>query len=338
MELDFFPSPYPDEHLYGIVGRYHQRAGNTSSKKTSLELFDAGGMCVSVSNIYNLDSLCNKLSQDSLLTADYLIKKHTLLPLYSTFMSAEDVADRIKGICKIVKPIPRTTWDFLRQKTGNNRFLMHCPECIAEDKTIYGESYWHRSHQIHGLDVCNKHGEWLLQSNVLTAFEERQFDYTLPENAVFSPHFGARDVRLKKHIQSLAKSANWLLTYTEKPIHISKVLGKYYKRLSELGYSKNFGFVKEQMLLNDIEKFCISKGSKMIPPDINMYGENQWLLSILKGTRYFNSPINHLLFMHFLEISCGEVVLDPEEYAYPIGRGWPCFNPLVDAAVNWKNA
>lgn len=37
-----------------------------------------------------------------------------------------------------------------------------CPNCIEEDLNIYGASYWHVKHQLHGVSVCNKHATPLL--------------------------------------------------------------------------------------------------------------------------------------------------------------------------------
>ena len=45
--LQYFPTPYPDELWYSILGRYHVRSGNQNSATTLRELFGAesvGGM------------------------------------------------------------------------------------------------------------------------------------------------------------------------------------------------------------------------------------------------------------------------------------------------------
>ena len=45
--LQYFPTPYPDELWYSVLGRYHVRSGNPNSATTLRELFGAesvGGM------------------------------------------------------------------------------------------------------------------------------------------------------------------------------------------------------------------------------------------------------------------------------------------------------
>lgn len=36
--------------------------------------------------------------------------------------------------------------------------LKYCPDCIKADQKRYGESYWHREHQIPYMSICRKHG------------------------------------------------------------------------------------------------------------------------------------------------------------------------------------
>lgn len=39
-----------------------------------------------------------------------------------------------------------------------------CENCISEDRNYIGYSYWRRSHQIHGIDFCSKHGTPLMMA------------------------------------------------------------------------------------------------------------------------------------------------------------------------------
>ena len=44
--------------------------------------------------------------------------------------------------------------------------LRYCPICARKDREKYGETYWHRRHQIRGLNVCSQHGCRLVDSAV----------------------------------------------------------------------------------------------------------------------------------------------------------------------------
>src|SRR5205085_11862301 len=43
--------------------------------------------------------------------------------------------------------------------------LRFCPSCVIEDRDKYGETYWHRLHQISGVEICPRHDIPLEQSN-----------------------------------------------------------------------------------------------------------------------------------------------------------------------------
>ena len=50
---------------------------------------------------------------------------------------------------------------------GVTRFLRYCRRCVDADNVAYGETYWHRCHQLAGVLVCPDHGEWLVDSSLL---------------------------------------------------------------------------------------------------------------------------------------------------------------------------
>lgn len=54
----------------------------------------------------------------------------------------------------------------INQNTQRKRYLRYCPACANEDRVQYGETYWHREHQIIHLEVCPKHRCFLKKSNI----------------------------------------------------------------------------------------------------------------------------------------------------------------------------
>lgn len=45
--------------------------------------------------------------------------------------------------------------------------LRYCPACAANDREQYGEAYWHRIHQLIGIQVCPVHRCYLMDSSVM---------------------------------------------------------------------------------------------------------------------------------------------------------------------------
>ena len=44
--------------------------------------------------------------------------------------------------------------------------MRYCPVCYQEDLQLYGEPYWHRSHQLPDMQICTKHRCWLVDTDV----------------------------------------------------------------------------------------------------------------------------------------------------------------------------
>jgi hypothetical protein len=68
-----------------------------------------------------------------------------------------------------------------------------CESCISEDRNYIGYSYWRRSHQIHGVDFCSKHGTPLMM-----AIDENAH-YLSPHKILKSGKFLQQDITLSEY-------------------------------------------------------------------------------------------------------------------------------------------
>lgn len=50
--------------------------------------------------------------------------------------------------------------------TAGQGFRRYCSSCAASDRRAFGESYWHRCHNLPGVEVCPTHGEFLRVTRV----------------------------------------------------------------------------------------------------------------------------------------------------------------------------
>src|SRR5260370_16965672 len=56
------------------------------------------------------------------------------------------------------------------------QWLRFCSRCVEEDRRRFGECYWHRIHQVPGVEICPLHKVWVRNSavrmqNVQTLYE-----------------------------------------------------------------------------------------------------------------------------------------------------------------------
>jgi len=161
-----FPTPYPDELLYSVIARYHIRAGNLFWKHTLDDLFGKRTTCATVFLPSGIRSLVQRLPQNTTLTEQELIEKHTMYPFYTVFLPTEKAQSIYEAMLSDDGKKIYMQSGMMASAIPQNQYLKYCPSCFQEDLTKYGELYWHRLHQLPGNLICTKHELWLEDSTV----------------------------------------------------------------------------------------------------------------------------------------------------------------------------
>ncbi|MGZ3767735.1 MAG: TniQ family protein, partial [Mucilaginibacter sp.] len=98
---------------------------------------------------------------DPLTSYDQIIK-HTVLPLFQPFYSPK-LYEYAKGYLKIGSLSGLSILlGNIPVKYFNNKHLAACPQCILEDESHNGTSYWHLNHQLTVIRCCPFHHVELL--------------------------------------------------------------------------------------------------------------------------------------------------------------------------------
>ena len=162
--IAFFPEIYPDELLYSQFARYYARTGYAR-------------YVFVVSDLYKNESLTmpsiefvNKFTDDAMhwITKtepwEIITEQHTMYPAYIRFLPLERRKEAVNSILSC-----NGNWKkhMCLPVLNEKRYLRYCPECAKEDRAIYGEAYWHREHQLPRIQICQKHGCYLENSDVL---------------------------------------------------------------------------------------------------------------------------------------------------------------------------
>lgn len=160
----FLPELYPDELVYSWFSRFFVHEGY-------------------ITNIHALETLfCNKQNDDpskefignlnpntrEYINKTYSIKNivlnHTMYPLYARFVPLDQKIESLRKLCyeyhNIQKILP------ISVRCDEEKFLKYCPMCAKEDRNKYGETYWHRIHQVRNIMICPKHYCKLINSTV----------------------------------------------------------------------------------------------------------------------------------------------------------------------------
>lgn len=216
----FFPVPYPDELLYSVLARYHVRSGNISSKATLDELFDSRTVVAVVDMPCYIDRLIERFRGFIRCSAEELVLRYTLYPYYTAFLSKERSLGVLQSMRRDYGGDIHTKTGIMASSIHTPTALMFCPVCFKEDIGRYGETYWHRLHQIPGVLVCPKHFCSSLASRVrihagnrhefIAASEGNCITVTEPVSAA-----NASDNYIFENLIQIAQDSQYLLEHSE---------------------------------------------------------------------------------------------------------------------------
>lgn len=161
--IGFLPEIYPDELVYSFLARYYVRSGYLSYNAVAEELYinKKVGPDMELLNTFTKETL-NAITKNYPL--EYLIKNHTMFNYYARFIKHEKRKQAFNAMMKMeggyynLLSIPISK---------EKRYLRYCPICVTEDREKYGETYWHRIHQMMRVNICSIHKCYLLDSPVL---------------------------------------------------------------------------------------------------------------------------------------------------------------------------
>lgn len=161
--ITFFPSFYPDELLYSRLARYYQKSGLIAYIYAAEELLanPHDRPDFEFLNVYTpsaISLMTNEISMGE------IVMRHTMFPYFARFLPME----RRKRAYQAMRNMQRDYHNHIaypKSKDGLSRFARYCPLCAEADRQTYGETYWHRQHQIIGVDICPVHHCTLIKSN-----------------------------------------------------------------------------------------------------------------------------------------------------------------------------
>lgn len=163
--IAYFPQIYPDELIYSQLARYYAHTGYLAYIFAAEDLF-------AIKTTRPDIEFVNAYSQDafSMITRDMpfadLIMKHTMFPYFGRFVPPQR---RRKGFDSLVsaKNDYKNLLSMPARKDRVPRKLRYCPLCADDDRRTYGETYWHRTHQMVGVNICPKHHCYLINTDIL---------------------------------------------------------------------------------------------------------------------------------------------------------------------------
>lgn len=330
--IGWFPTPYPDELFYSICARFQELAAYSSPRWVNEDLFGNSQITSVIDLPCHLGHLVSALPPGHHITVDRLIDDHTLLPFCSPFLPA----DRIKRLRDVMRYGDGKNVHKLAGMNRNsgripNR-LRFCPTCVKEDRTRFGLTYWHRIHQLPGVEVCAVHAVFLEKSQVRALNRPDKYSYIPAECAVVDVQPRPLDLANPTHAAQLsaARDAKWLLlhggTVPSDPVGLRT---RYLTLLSERGLAIMSGYVRIGNLMSAIKGHFTPDLLRVLQSDFDEHNNLSWpaelIGHLLRGRSHH--PLRHLIMMQFLLHEVDAFFKLPVTYL-PFGKGpWPCLNP-----------
>lgn len=273
----------PDELLFSRIVRYLVVSGQPASK---LLLDVYGNHKASIhpyltSGLTNLAELANE-------DADTLLFQQTLAPLFVHCLPAHAAniysALLSSDVCKAIRT---SQLSCVREREPLS--LKYCPLCVESDIREHGVSFWHRSHQIPGIESCSKHPVWLVH----VALPERirtNVGQPSPSTCVIESSLLSFD---------LAHHANNFLFNGNNSSDYIVDFDFYKEKLLELGYATRNYKIRRRLLCSAFYQFTL----QLRYPSDNLLPKSEVdykYLSYLLRKNASQQPFKHILFSYWL--------------------------------------
>ncbi|MGR3969679.1 TnsD family Tn7-like transposition protein [Shewanella sp. 1180_01] len=150
------PLAFPNEILFSRLVRHFTLTGMTIENYLST-VFDNHKVTI---HPY-LTAGLSQLSKFSLESSVELMSDQTLAPLFIHFLPSYQ-STISTGLVSSNAAYAIRACQLTSVKEKESLSIKFCPQCAIENIQEFGTSYWHRSHQIPGIESCYKHQVWLV--------------------------------------------------------------------------------------------------------------------------------------------------------------------------------
>ncbi|WP_226683446.1 TnsD family transposase [Sutcliffiella horikoshii] len=325
----FFPKLYEDELLYSVIARYHQYSGNENFKHSLNESFGSSTICSTLFFPSSISNLLNNLPHHSF-TSNDIINNHTILPYYKPWIPINRYTTLIN---KMVNGKGSDLYMLLGRTASSiksKQSLYYCEDCVKFETKMYGEAYWHRTHQLDGVLVCHIHKKFLIKSTVdLRKRTNKHSLFTLDNSIEINDSnrtaYSGDDFN---HLLTVAEQSYALLEPRFTALTPEKLRVFYVSKLREMELLTLSGNIRWDKL---IPSFTIYYGDNVLKEwksNISIGAEDTWLHKVLRKPRGSCHPLRHILLISFLGETVESLLTKMNIGDYnPFGVGpWPCLN------------
>ncbi len=210
--------------------------------------------------------------------------------------------------------------------------LKYFPQCVESDRMAYGETYWHRVHQLPGVMVCPHHPSLPIYPSRMAIHNTRHrqgFDTleAVIREGYSGPtlHPGVKDC---SDLAGFIARQSWvLLTQSREAIGLDVLRQRYMERLQERDLAQVSGRIRARDFVLQFEQFYGQDWLRAMGCGLTEDGEQAWVLRMVRRPKGSQHPLKHLLLAYFLGTTM-ETIWEPKRSAISpqVNQSWPCLN------------
>jgi hypothetical protein len=333
--LGFFPKPYPDELFYSIVARFRVRAAILSPKMVIEDVFNSRTATAIIDLPCNIKRLCSNLPFGSIFTPEYFIEKHTLFPLYKPFTFQEQAQKVYREMLGPYGGSIHATFGTIASTVKYPAYLRFCPRCLEEEQNKYGEGYWHRLHQVPGVEVCPIH-QVLLNDSTLVVKQYNKHEFLPASSSVclLKPTEVKCSTVMFKELIGIATDIEWILNNEVGIKSLVWLQKQYIQSLITKDLATVMGRVRQKDMITAFRSYFGDELLKKLQSSVNDANE-VWISGLVRKPRRIFHPLRHVLMIRFLAGSVPSLFAINHRVK-PFGDGpWPCLNTV---AIHYRQA
>jgi hypothetical protein len=225
----------------------------------------------------------------------------------------------------------------MASRISTHDFMKYCPVCRKEDEKQLRETFWHRLHQLPGVEVCPSHQVFLENSNVGLRAGRTHIQFISAEQATRSISVRHVDIegQDRRVLLQIARDAEWLLEHPSQGTSLKALHSRYLRLLIDRGLATYTGSIHVKKLLDEFSSHYSPVLLKLLNCELRGRDieKTNWLLRLVRPPKHAQHPLYHLLLIQFFGCTVEDFFQLPEELSF-FGEGpWPCLNP---GAVHYR--
>jgi hypothetical protein len=282
----FLPRPYTDELVGSVLHRAERQLGigreQLLMRLTRHPLSSHSFLMTPYAGVAHAFGL----------SLEEFLNRHTVLPYMTAYMQPGERRRATSALVNDHSNQSRTA-SLVRRSVMGQMWLRFCPLCVAEELRSYGDSYWHRIHQVTGVEVCVEHDSNLC----VTPFRISRNPGIPPPHQVLD--YQSTYIGIPRAIAAAIAHASAKALWT--PGGLGLMPTAYQERVKGLGYVYMRSRTHGALLSHDLKAFFGERYLNQYGCGIGTSRKGLWPAKLLHVSGQHATTFKHILLGVFLE-------------------------------------